>query len=133
MLVDVYYNLNKKCLSIRHKGKVIEHKNSVVLHKPQFVVQQSGRKRVLKNKRKNVHAFVRGLYFPSADNISGTLGFLGLYKFAPLLITYNPYKYRSFMGKGLHDKNLRPINKAEYAIITGKHITAWAIKWHTKT
>ena len=60
MRVEVYYNLHKRCLSIRHRGKVIEHAKSVILRNANFRVQPAGRERVLKQKRKKVHAYVAG-------------------------------------------------------------------------
>ena len=60
MRVQVYYNLHKRCLSIRHRGKVIKHAKSVILRDASFRVQPAGRERVLKQKRKNVHAYVAG-------------------------------------------------------------------------
>ena len=58
--VQVYYNLHKKCLSIRYKGKVIEHAREVTLTDARFHVQPAGRARVLREKKKNVHAYVSG-------------------------------------------------------------------------
>ncbi len=63
--VEVYRNLHKNCYSVRaltgeNKGKVIDHVQSITLKDAKFVVQPAGRKRVLREKRKNVHAFVRG-------------------------------------------------------------------------
>jgi hypothetical protein len=55
MRVQVYYNLHKRCLSVRHRGKVIKHAKSVILRDASFRVQPAGRERVLKQKRKNVH------------------------------------------------------------------------------
>jgi hypothetical protein len=64
MRVEVYYNLHKKCFSIRHKGIVISHANTVKLADVTFVVRKAGRERVLREKKKNVHAFVRGNLLP---------------------------------------------------------------------
>ena len=63
--VEVYRNLHKGCYSIRalsgeDKGRVIDHVQSITLRDVSFVVQPAGRNRVLEEKRKNVHAFVRG-------------------------------------------------------------------------
>ena len=58
--VEVYYNLHKKCLSVRKRGLVIDHVSSILLKNAEFVVQPAGRKRVVKEKRKNVHAYIRG-------------------------------------------------------------------------
>ena len=58
--IDVYYNFQRKCFSIRQYGKVIAHVLRVAIKFASFIVSQAGRTRVLKNKRKNVHAYVRG-------------------------------------------------------------------------
>jgi hypothetical protein len=63
--VEVYRNLHKNCYSVRaltgeNKGRVIDHVQSITLTDAKFVVQPAGRDRVLREKRKNVHAFVRG-------------------------------------------------------------------------
>ena len=114
--VQVYYNLHKKCLSVRHKGKVIEHAQEVTLTDARFHVQQAGRERVLKQKRKNVHAYISGklketFWFTQAPKYIWT---------AKQRVTYNPYKYKNFVNK----KTLKPVASAEVVHISGKRITA---------
>jgi hypothetical protein len=114
--VQVYYNLHKKCLSVRHKGKVIEHAQEVTLTDARFHVQQAGRERVLKEKRKNVHAYISGklketFWFTQAPKYIWT---------AKQRVTYNPYKYKNFVNK----KTLEPVTSAEVVHISGKRITA---------
>ena len=60
--VDVYKNLHKDIWSVRNRktGRVITHKKLVHVRDASFVVQPAGRNKVLAEKRKNVHAFVRG-------------------------------------------------------------------------
>ena len=114
--VQVYYNLHKKCLSIRHKGKVIEHAQEVTLTDARFHVQQAGRERVLKQKRKNVHAYVSG-------KLKESFWFIQAPKYvwtAKQHVTYNPYKHKSFVNK----KTLKPVTSAEVVHISGKRITA---------
>ena len=60
MNVEIYFNLHKRVFSVRHKGRVIEHVESAIIRRPKFVVQAAGRAKVLREKKKNVHAFVRG-------------------------------------------------------------------------
>lgn len=66
MNVDVYKNLHKNTWSIRDRatGRVVEHSDNVLVKDAKFVVQPGGRKRVLMEARKNVHAFVRGTIEP---------------------------------------------------------------------
>jgi hypothetical protein len=115
MRVHVYYNLQKRCLSIRHRGKVIKHAKSVILRDASFRVQPAGRERVLKQKRKNVHAYVAGelvedFWFtePSSRIFEGKR-----------IVTYNPYKHKSFV-----DTNTgQPVTEAAHVLIRDKKIT----------
>jgi hypothetical protein len=92
MKAAVYWNLHKNIFSIQSRekdnyGKVVAHKDSVVVGLPKFVVRQSGRKKVLKEKQKNVHAFVVGNVEPNM-----------FYNFGSgRLVIYNPYKYNNFV------------------------------------
>ncbi len=84
--VEVYYNLHKKCFSIRCKasGLVVAHAAAVTLKHVAFKVSEAGRQRVIKEQRKNVHALITGVYTAQTapDNLR------------PLY--YNPYKVKGF-------------------------------------
>lgn len=86
-VVDVYFNLHKRKLSIRcvKTRRVIDHVDDVVLENVQFRVSEQGRQRVLSQRRKNVHAFCRGNIIDKST--------------LPLndIITYNPYMYKNFV------------------------------------
>ena len=58
--VEVYRNLHNDKLSVRYGGKVVGHVDSIWLRDATFAVQPAGRDRVRREKKKNVHAFVRG-------------------------------------------------------------------------
>lgn len=62
MRVQVYFNFQKKVFSIRDKKsrKVIAYSDLVILKNVKFTVSKSGHERVLREKKKNVHAFVEG-------------------------------------------------------------------------
>ena len=65
MRVQAYLNIHRKCWSVvalegEQKGRVISHTKYVSIKDARLVVQEGGRQRVLKEKKKNVHAFVRG-------------------------------------------------------------------------
>ena len=85
--VEVYLNLNKKygdgqhMYSIRQSGKVVGHAPYVHLLEVEFVVKEKGRDRVRKEKRKNVHAWVKGY----ADPLS-----------VPAFPYTNPVRYNPF-------------------------------------
>lgn len=79
MRVSVYFNVNKRCFSIRaeegqEKGRVIAHADEVLLNEVTFRVSESGREKVRREGRKNVHAFVKG----------NLLGFTGPNAFATM-------------------------------------------------
>ena len=101
--VEVYFNLHKKCLSIRQSGASVIHADFVEIKEPQFVVQQGGNARVRREKCKNVHAFVRG-YLTER---------VGIFPKNQKLVTYNPYKHTSFVERGTD----KPICNAEYAVL----------------
>jgi hypothetical protein len=92
--VGVYRNLNNGLVSIKalegeHKGKVIAHAEGVLLRDCSFKVGEKGRQRVLKEKRKNVHAYVEG-YVDSIREEQRYRKFLGT------KANYNPYHMDSF-------------------------------------
>lgn len=92
---DVYFNLHKHVWSVRTKGKVKHHVDIVVFNEgANFVVQPAGRKKVLEEKRKNVHAFVRG----DVTIISADLKKWQKYvaDINTRLVSYNPYKADHF-------------------------------------
>jgi len=101
MRVEVYFNLHRKLFSVRDckTGRVVHHTQQIWVEDPVFVVRKAGRERVLREKKKNVHAFVRGtwmqdLLIEDAQKIYDHIG-------VSQEVTYNPYKYDSFVTK--HD------------------------------
>ena len=104
MRVEVYYNLHKSVFSVRHKGRVIAHMDNVVIDNPKYVVRKAGREKVLREGKKNVHAFVRGEL--REDNIVG----MNITMFD---VTYNPYKFASFVNKS----NEEPIYESKVAVL----------------
>jgi hypothetical protein len=62
--VNVYRNLTRKCLSIKHKGLVRGHAQRVYLTGGvQFTVRPGTRDRVRATGKKEVHAWVSGLIY----------------------------------------------------------------------
>ena len=45
--VEVYFNLHKKCWSIRQSGRPVVHSDFIEIKDPQFVVQQGGNARAV--------------------------------------------------------------------------------------
>lgn len=96
MKVFVYWNFNKKLWSIRsiETGRVISYRHNLCLRDCEFKVSKAGRKRVLKEKRKNVHA--------------GVIGVVTNKRKATIPVGYNPYKYETFINK----RTLAPVKRA---------------------
>lgn len=96
----VYFNLHKKTWSIKQKT-VRLHTDYICLKNVEFKVSTAGRERVLRERKKNVHAFVKGfICTPSEINQSDM-------RATP--VRYNPYLFKSFVG---NDNS--PVNKAAY-------------------
>ena len=96
MKVFVYFNLHRKCFSVKalegvNKGRVIKRAYYVALHNATFKVSEAGRQRVLLEKRKNVHAGVVGTLVDSLDAVGSER------------VTYNPYKGSNFVLCGTGD------------------------------
>jgi hypothetical protein len=93
--VMVYYNLHKHTFSVTYDSKVIMHADYVKLGDVEFRVRKGGKEKVRSEKSKNVHAFVIGTlleyceypcdYIPNPPSDK--------------IVTYNPYKYDSFVYK----------------------------------
>ena len=88
MKVDIYRNLNipkddpcKWSVLDRSNRKVVDRVQTAHVKDVKFVVQPAGRKRVLEEKRKNVHAFIRG------ELTDDRFMAVGLVK-----VIYNPYE-----------------------------------------
>jgi hypothetical protein len=103
MRVDIYRNLHKKGItySVRDSvsKRVLFYTSNITLKDVSFLVNPKGRERVLKEKRKNVHAFIRGTVDTSGGTPSGKL------------ITYNPYKSDKFYLKNNENKKLQSADK----------------------
>lgn len=62
--IQVYFNLHKNCFSIRDykSNLVVAHAESVIIKNAYFRVRENGRQRVIRERQKNIHAFVEGIY-----------------------------------------------------------------------
>ena len=88
--VDIYWNLHKKCFSVKSRargsyGRVIAHAQNIGLTAVTLIVSDKGRQRVLREQRKNVHAYLRGVW--TATPSTGTVP-----------VAYNPYAHTTFMS-----------------------------------
>jgi hypothetical protein len=117
--VFVYWNLHRDCWSVKAldgelKGKVIYHAQEIPLWECEFKVSEAGRQRVLREKCKNVHA--------------GVVGYMQDDMLAPAFklgrrVTYNPYKYDSFVDA----QTLEPVRRSDFASLTDtRAVFAWS-------
>ncbi len=91
--VYIYRNLRGKDsnkYSIRQEGLVIGHTNHLYLGDVEFKINEKARLKVIKDKRKNVHAFIKGYIFMYDTSYLGS----------DCNITYNPYKDKAFICRG---------------------------------
>jgi len=119
MKVYVYFNLHKRKFSVKamegeNKGRVVAHVDSIHLLDAVFKVSQAGRARVLREQKKYVHAGVIGYW---TEDIEADRAMAA----ATDCITYNPYKYDSFVNKS---DDFAPVSKAAYAYLHDRQINA---------
>ena len=112
--VFVYRNLTAAVWSVRaidgpHAGKVVLHAVDVLLADAEFKVSEAGRQRVLAEGQKNVHAGVVGTLVnatvvkerysmaPTCRVNSNGPFCNGEFGAGDTEVTYNPYKYESFV------------------------------------
>lgn len=97
--VEVYRNLRTDNFSIRKDGIVHDRADEVIISNAVFSVGQKSRERVIKERRKNVHAVVRGIYKGSGIEVDINTMNEGY---------YNPYETKTFVDK---ESNL-PLSEA---------------------
>lgn len=108
----VYWNLHKSTWSIRKNGRVFDHASAVLLNNVEFRVQPAGRERVRREGKKNVHAFAVGDMSHYADYDMRTR------EVSMREITYNPYKYDSFV----YADDLTPVGKCDRVYLYNRKV-----------
>ena len=103
--VYVYFNLHKKVWSVRQSGLVIKHCTHILLSDCRYLVGQAGRMKVLKEKKKNVHAGISGYV------VNGSIPRIPSHSEQ---VTYNPYRYDCFVEKESKVK----VTTSDYAELT---------------
>lgn len=113
MFITTYIDIvgtSRRWTGIVREG-VIGHYHSLILESGQCKVSQAGRQCVLNEKRKNVHAGCQGLISvlekPNLDD--------GMWR----EVTYNPYKYKTFVYKNNPDK---PVDKWEICWMENRRV-----------
>ena len=121
--VAVYRNLQKNCLSIQSRerenyGLIMGYCKSIFIRRPKFIVREKGRLKVLKEGRKNVHAFIVG-ECPSLKQWSWQDRYVTMGGNPTTKVFYNPYKYSTFV-----DKDGNPVHKARAVVVNANYIQA---------
>lgn len=114
--VYVYRNLHRNCWSIRHarSRKVLLHADELMLNDASFKVSQAGRQRVLRERRKNVHAGVQGTL-----DLMPELPARARWK----QVAYNPYRFSSFVLSRTGEQV-----SAARSVLFDKQGRVWAVK-----
>lgn len=99
----IYYNLHKGGFTVQHyidgKGwRKLDTIDSLMAYNATFKVMENGRQKVIKEKRKNVHAFILCTSFSKLKTHTDFFG---------KQLYYNPYKTAAFIDKGTQ----KPVEK----------------------
>lgn len=121
-MVEVYRNLHypNRTWSVKSKRtkRVIARRELVLIKDATLVVRESGRQRVIKEKRKNVHAAVAGTWVRDKEIIAELLKKKKQMKH----VTYNPYEHSLFT----ETKTLLPVVVANWALLDSEGL--WVIE-----
>jgi hypothetical protein len=116
----VYRNLKhgraaRPFYSVKDKatGRVIDRLHCISVANATFVVSEAGRQRVLREKRKNVHAYVEGEWVPTLPGLA----------MLPQTIRYNPY-----LGPYFITHHGQPVRTAELVLLNAWGMTAKGAK-----
>jgi len=101
----IYRNLHHGLkFSVQERGRVIDRLTDFEAHDVRFQVGENGRQRVLRERRKNVHAFVVVQSYSTASSYDVN---------SLMAVKYNPYENSTFMMNG------EPIYEADSVLFTG--------------
>lgn len=116
MRVFCYWNLHRGCWSVKaldgpRKGRVVSRGSTVLLSDVKAKVSEAGRQRVLREKRKNVHAGIVGrlVHVSNEELVVPTRS---------RQIGYNPYHGPDFVDK----LSGEVFDGARWALLQGKQV-----------
>jgi hypothetical protein len=117
----IYRNLHKQEYTVQHyiKGKgwrKLTGAKNIVCKNVSFKVYESGRQKVINERRKNVHAYVLADTFYETNSPTVSLEYITGVRGSA---TYNPYKYSGFVERDTE----RLVQSAEYAVLSQEGIT----------
>ena len=121
-MVEVYRNLRypNRTWSVKsaRTKRVIARRELVLIKDATLVVRESGRQRVIKERRKNVHAAIVGTWTRDKKIIKRILKKKNQMKH----VTYNPYEYNLFT----ETTTLLPVVVAGWALLDSEGL--WVIE-----
>ena len=110
--IRIYRNLNNGRMSIQQKPErswlVTGHVTDCIIRDVRFHISESGRQRVINDRRKNVHAWGEGILIAQAEPDI----------FAPVELAYDPYTNRSFIQRGTS----HAIAACRYLVVRGNRV-----------
>ncbi len=111
--IDIYRNLhtnNGYSIRCAKSGLVLAHCSTVRIRNARFVVSESGRQKTIKERRKRVHAFIRGELVSINEELPENL----------VKVLYNPYHTEFFTNSETNT----PITEAVEVFCLGKYAYA---------
>jgi len=111
-----YYNLHRKCFSVRRRGIVQAHARVVELHNASFNIAKAGQQLVRDTKRKNVHATISGYIRFSRHDVPSGVDHIMLKGWGFARARYNPYKDDTFVDLFTGE----PVHKADRVVLIAK-------------
>lgn len=127
--VHAYWNINASIWSLRavsghHRGRVIAHAASFSLLDCTFRVSEAGRQRVIREKCRNVHAWIVGTLQSVDATPTSLLASIPGHPLCPSdgdRFTYNPYRSAFFH---LASPEMTAIHSAGRVVANGRRIVA---------
>lgn len=127
----VYRNLHKNLFSVKalegpYKGRVVLYTDCLLMKNVTFKVSQKGRQRVIDSGVKNVHAGIEGIVEGIRPGLDKHPHDFPTFKitfdsdYRGKLITYNPFKYNSFVS--IDTK--QPVKTAQQVYLIGTTVMA---------
>jgi len=113
--VRVFKNWKHNCYTIMQDGVVRASARQVHLRDVQFLVRESGRRRMLQRKRKTVHAYAEGrleahVHPGQEAQLAGIRGRMAF---------YDPYRFDSFVDRD----SLEPVHQAGQVFLDESGLT----------
>lgn len=115
LIVKVFRNLHMPGVmwSVRGPdGKILMHSKAVLLRNATFIVQPAGREKVRREKKKTVHAFVKGELITDPNEVYEEISSTKWDKMCS--VGYNPHRNEDFVCEA------GPTKSAESILITSK-------------